>query len=378
MNRVPSFFKVAALPLLAMTAVQAQTPKNTLTAEETAAGYQLLFNGTDFSGWRAWNSTTPPNSWAVVAESTWNVIKNGAGSAGSVPLVTNDTSYQNFDFKVEFLVPSAGNAGIFIRYNQYNKNNWGGASGPETQIAAINNSDGTSTLHRMGTCYDMFPLQNSALNWDKTGPSGVNYGVYHQLRIIAFNNHVVHYGNGLKLVEYDMTSSAYNTAFLASKYATYPIYKTWHPGGMYLQHHGENDIRFRNIRIKKLTDNPWAQGSTYLSNPADSTSGLKATMTFDDNLFPTGIVPATRSQSNLIGARLLQNGGDYSLLLDRSGNFTVRVEDLRGRTSFSGRISNDNQVTVPAAALKGETRILRVVNAAGNQEVYRQLVSPVR
>src|SRR5690606_28729581 len=138
------------------------------------------------------------------------VIRNTQGSSN--PLVTKDSSFQNFDFKYEYWIPDQANSGVFIRYNTYGSDSWGGSSGPETQIAALNNSDGTNRLHRNGTCYDMFPLRNEALNWDKTRANNAkNDSVYHQFRIIAFNNRVAHYGNGIKLLEYDMSSAAYNT-----------------------------------------------------------------------------------------------------------------------------------------------------------------------
>src|SRR5690606_22731909 len=108
---------LCTLPLLGATALSAQKAYNTLTTEEAASGYTLLFNGTDLTGWRGWNNMTPPVSWVVVAETTWNVFRTGPG--GQAPLVTVDSTYQNFDLKLEFNVPSQGNSGIFIRYNQY-------------------------------------------------------------------------------------------------------------------------------------------------------------------------------------------------------------------------------------------------------------------
>src|SRR5690606_35177394 len=142
---------------------------------------------------------------------------------------------------------------------------------------------------------------------------------YHQLRIVAFNNRIAHYGNGVKLLEYDMTSSAYNTAYNASKYNVEPIYRTIHQGGIYLQHHGEQNIRFRNIRIKKLATSPWAEGSIYLKNPSDSTGGLKDSLTFNDNLFPVGLRAATDRAANRLAARVLRDGANVAVLLDREG-----------------------------------------------------------
>ena len=239
--------------------------KNTLTQEEEAAGYKLLFNGTNLDGWRSYNNTTPPASWQVVAESTWKVLYIQSGSPTS-SLITTDATYRNFDFMVEWNIASNGNSGIFIRYNKHNVDQWGGASGPEAQIGATNNSDATAPKFRAGTCYDMFPLLDKAKTWDGTP----NYGKWHQFRIIAYEGHVAHYGNGIKLLEYVIRSPAWNSAYNASKYAAYPDYATVHPGSIYLQHHGEfgpEAPRFRNIRIKKLTENPWAVGSAYLANP---------------------------------------------------------------------------------------------------------------
>lgn len=368
---------VCALPILGASAAAAQ--HNTLTPAEEARGYELLFNGTNLNGWRSWNSMSVSNAWKVLPDSTgatYNSIQIGTGTVSD--MITVDSTFQNFDFKFEAYVPSAGNSGVFIRYNQYGKNNWGGASGPELQLAATNNSDGTHNLHRMGTCYDMFPLLSTATNWDKIGPGGNNYGVYQQIRIVAYNNRVAHFGNGIKLVEYDMNSAAYNTAYNASKYKTYPVYRTVHQGGIYLQHHGETGIKFRNLRIKRLTASPWAEGSAHLTTPSDTNSGLKA-MSFADNFGDSvtsikGSLPA----ANRLGARVVRESGAVSLVLARHGDYQVRVSDLNGKTVYAGFVRNADRLELPAAAFAGDTRVLRVSALDGSGDAHNQLVAPLR
>lgn len=366
---------LCALPFL-VPSTFAQT-HNTLTADEASRGYELLFDGTSLEGWRSWNSMNISNAWKVLPDSagaTYNSIQIGNGPRSD--MITVDSSFQNFDFKFEAYVPSGGNSGVFIRYNYYDRADWGGNSGPELQLAATNNSDGSHNLHRMGTCYDMFPLLPGAADWDKIGPNNANYGVYQQIRIVAFNNRVAHFGNGVKLVEYDMNSAAYNTAYNASKYKTYPDFRTVHPGGLYLQHHGEQGIKFRNLRIKRLTTSPWAAGSEHLVTSTDSTSGLKA-MSFAENFGDTA-TSILGARGTALQTQLIRDAGALSLLLARQGDYDVNVSDLSGRTVFTATFRNTGRIALPAAAFTGNTRVLRVTATDGARAAHSQLVAPLR
>src|SRR5688572_17524618 len=55
------------LVLLALaTDASAQAAPNTLTAEEKAAGWRLLFDGKTTAGWRAYGADTMPSGWQAV------------------------------------------------------------------------------------------------------------------------------------------------------------------------------------------------------------------------------------------------------------------------------------------------------------------------
>ena len=322
--------------------------KNTLTPAEQAAGYTLLFNGTNLEGWRSYNNTTPPSSWQVVPESTWKVIYIGTQTPQSA-LMTTDVTYRNFDLLMEWNIASGGNSGVFIRYNKHNVNEWGGASGPEAQIGATNNSDATAAKFRAGTCYDMFPLLDKAKTWD----GSPNYGRWQQFRIVAYEGHVAHYGNGIKLLEYVIRSPAWNTAYNASKYATYPDYATIHPGSVYFQHHGEygaESPRFRNIRIRKLTENPWAVGSKYLVNPNDTTS-LKD-LAFTDLI--TDISTHTLAPNRKgAGFAIFPADGGFRIRLPGSGEYQIRTQDWLGRSRSVLKVGNAGETWLPADAARG-------------------------
>ena len=308
------------LALGALSTTQAFGQSNALTPGEQSSGYVSLFNGADLSNWKGYQSALPPASWTVGNDADGKTIQVVAGGVGS--LINKDFTYQNFDLKIEWKVPVQGNSGIFIRYLEINT--WGGASGPEAQVVDVAHPDGQQALHRAGTNYDMFPLNSGKENW-----FGVT-GSWNQFRIVAFNNRIAHYGDGKKLLEYDMTSAAFDAAYARSKYNTYPRYREVHPGSIYLQHHGEIGIKFRNIRIKKLAANqdPWANGSPYLQGP-----GLVENLTFADNLYATPSALAWPPASDAGAARRL--AGDsriITVLFSRPGRNAIEVKDLAGRT----------------------------------------------
>lgn len=341
----------ALISILALaTAPYAQN--NVLTAEEAGSGYIQLFNGTDLSNWKTYNSTSAPSSWTVQTDGGAKAIVVSAG--GQAHLISKQNDFQNFDLKVEWKVPPSGNSGIFIRYKEIS--DWGGASGPEAQVVDINHPDGQQALHRAGTCYDLFPLITGRDNWWKAT------GEWNQFRIIAYNSKIAHYGNGKKLIEYDMTSAAFNDAYSDSKYRTYPEYKTIHAGAIYFQHHGETGIKYRDVRIKKLTKSPWEAGSPYLKT--DGT--LIDDLTFAVNIFPTPTIAAPLAPAGEEGLRYLRLPSGLSLLFPTPGEYIVRLSDFQGRTKRL-QVVNGDRWTVPSAQA-GSASVLRVIR--GSQTIH--------
>jgi hypothetical protein len=64
-------------------------------------------------------------------------------------------------------------------------------------------------------------------------------------------NHVEHWLNGKKVVEYELGSDSLNQLIAQSKFAAYPGFSKAPEGHIGLQNHGD-DVWFRNIRIRLL------------------------------------------------------------------------------------------------------------------------------
>lgn len=209
--------------------------------------WTYLFDGKNLDGWHSWHKN------GVVG---WN-IENGTltpdGTGGD--LVTNK-EYENFDLEFEFKLPPGSNSGVIYKIvdNPDYKSTY--TSGPEYQVIddkgwAEHNKTASGEIPKLkdtqltGANYDMIPPDN--LNRVKP------IGDWNQGRIVVKDNHVEHYLNGHKVVEYHYGSEAWKALVAKSKFKDWP-YATPHAKGyIALQNHSPKEIVwYRNIRIKEL------------------------------------------------------------------------------------------------------------------------------
>jgi hypothetical protein len=102
---------------------------------------------------------------------------------------------------------------------------------------------GRNGNRKLGSLYDMLPSNTiSALR---------PIGEWNTGRVISKGNHVEHWLNGKKVLEYDKTSDAYKEAFALSKFKDVKGYGESAKGHLLLQDHG-NKVFFKNIKVRKL------------------------------------------------------------------------------------------------------------------------------
>ena len=211
--------------------VSAQGPM--LTAKEKADGWKLLFNGYSLEGWRAYKSETPPAAWRAV---NGDLILDGA--AGD--LMTAE-QYGDFELTLEWRISEKGNSGIIYRVSPDGQYPW--STGPEFQILDnAGHNDGKLPITSAGSNFAV----NEPIK-DVTKP----VGEWNAIRLIARGNHIEHWMNGVKLVEYEIGSPDWEARVKASKFGKMPGYGRTMRGYIALQDHG-NIVAFRNIKIKSL------------------------------------------------------------------------------------------------------------------------------
>jgi len=196
--------------------------------------WTVLFDGERVKGLRGYKEVGFPNSWEIV-DGTLKTIP-GYG----VDLISVDI-YNNFELELEWKVPEGGNSGIFYFATEEGDYIW--QSAPEMQVLDDKkHSDGKNTLTSAGALYAMIAPTKSVVN---------PVGEFNQVRIKVKDNHVEHWLNGTKVVEYEYQSDAMWDLVAKSKFNTMPLFAKASEGHIGIQgDHGE--IWYRNIRIRKL------------------------------------------------------------------------------------------------------------------------------
>ena len=236
---------LSALALLLLVSALASTvcaqDPNLLTAEEKQAGWRLLFDGKTTTGWRGYKSTTVPASWRVENGSLLSRRITGE-SFGDIITVEQ---FADFELVWEWKMTAGNNSGVIYRASEELANVW--ETGPEYQI--LDNQghlDGLNPLSSAGACYSAFPPVK-----DATRP----LGLWNQSRVIARGNHVEHWMNGEKLLEYDVGSRRWQAYVKTSKFflaaygqSNWSKLPTGHIG---LQDYG-GAIEFRGIKLRVI------------------------------------------------------------------------------------------------------------------------------
>src|SRR5262245_3406856 len=222
---------VATFALLIMTraALAADAAPNTLTAEEKAAGWKLLFDGTTTTGWRNYNKTSIAPGWKV---------ENGTlvrGSEQGGDIVTTD-KYAAFELSLEYNISKGGNSGLMFHVEETSNPAW--HTGPEIQIQDAGGRD----PQKPGWLYQLYQSDTDAAK-----PAGE----WNQLRILITPEKCATWMNGKLYYEYVKNSKDWDERVAKSKFAKMPNFGQPTTGVICLQDHG-NPVSFRNIKIRVI------------------------------------------------------------------------------------------------------------------------------
>lgn len=221
---------------------------NNLSAAEKQGRWQLLFDGKTSNGWvGAFKQSFPDHGWRIdsgmitVLEAKGEQGKNGGD-------VITTAQYSAFDLTFQFRLTPGANSGVkyFVTLKEKSDSS---AIGLEYQVLddkmhpdAKQGREGNRTL---ASLYDLIPANKSERYFNP--PGQWNWG-----RIVVYpNNHVEHWLNGIKVLEYERGSKAFEDLVAISKYKIWEHFGEAKEGHILLQDHG-NEVSYRSIKIKEL------------------------------------------------------------------------------------------------------------------------------
>jgi hypothetical protein len=228
---------VLALLLAACSPKPDAPPVNTAAADTASSapdtGWVSLFDGSTISEWRGYREQTVPAGWTVVDSA---ITKTGEAA----DLITKK-QYRNFELELEWRLQKGGNSGIMYRVTEAEKASY--ETGPEYQILddAVH-ADGKNRLTSAGAAYGLYAQPEGLLK---------PVGEWNTAKIVVNGNHVEHWLNGTKGVEYELGSPDWTAKVEASKFKQWPGYGKAPAGHIVLQNHGDW-VAYRHIRIREL------------------------------------------------------------------------------------------------------------------------------
>jgi 3-keto-disaccharide hydrolase len=218
---------------------------NTLSPREKADGWALLWDGRTTAGWRGAKAPAfPAGGWEIKDGALTVLESGGAESAAGGDIVTADT-YRDFELVVEFMITPGANSGIKYFVDPELNKGAGSAIGCEFQILDderhADAKAGVNGNRKLAGLYDLIPPANVRFN-------GV--GEWNRARIVVRGQHVEHWLNGFKTVEYERGTQMWRALVDHSKYVVWPGFGEAVEGHILLQDHG-NRVSFRSIKIRK-------------------------------------------------------------------------------------------------------------------------------
>ncbi|MBL7751306.1 MAG: DUF1080 domain-containing protein [Chitinophagaceae bacterium] len=220
---------------------------NTLSEQEKADGWQLLFDGSTKTGWHVYNAVSDGSAW-VIDSGTLHLDPKEMiewQTKGGGDIVT-DAEYENFHLKLDWKIDTAGNSGVMFYIHEspdtsLHKYAW--YTGPEMQVLDnVRHGDANNGKHRAGDLYDLI----------SSSPETVKpAGEWNQVEIIANKGSLELFLNGTKVVQTTLWDDNWKKLVAGSKFINMPEFGTYKKGRIGLQDHG-NKVWFRNVKVRSL------------------------------------------------------------------------------------------------------------------------------
>jgi hypothetical protein len=213
-----------------------------LTDAEKAEGWKLLFDGQTLNGWQDFKGRKN-NTWEVLDGTLHCKALNekAKGDGDERGDIMTAEEFADFELAFDWKISVEGNSGVIFRVTEEFEQPY--YSGPEYQlIDDIGHPGKLTEMQKSGANYDMHLVEKKNLK---------PVGEWNSTKIVAKGNHVEHWLNGEKIVEYELGSADWKKRKEESKWKEWKGYGAAAKGHIDLQDHG-SEVWFKNVRIKAI------------------------------------------------------------------------------------------------------------------------------
>lgn len=218
--------------------------ENTLSAEEKAAGWRLLWDGKTSDGWRSATKPEFPKGGWEIKDGLLIIHETGGRESASAGDIITKEKFSDFELQVDFKITPGANSGIKIFVDPELNKGPGSSIGPEFQILDDEKHPdaklGRNGNRTIGSLYDMITAPQDK----KVNPPGE----WNHAHIISKGKHIEFRLNGVKTIAIERGSKEWRDIVATSKYKIWKNFGELEEGHILLQDHG-NTVFYRNIKI---------------------------------------------------------------------------------------------------------------------------------
>lgn len=207
-------------------------PLNKLTAAEVQEGWRLLFDGQTTKGWRGYGKQEFPKQGWVVEDGCLKKVARVRGGD-----IVTEAEFEDFELRWEWKLPPKANNGVKYLVLESRP------SAPGHEYQMVDDTTDADARGKTAAFYNVLPPGPNA----KPKP----LGEWNHSSLVVRGQHVEHWLNGEKVLEYELGSAELKAAVAQSKFKNAPGFGEKCKGRIMLTDH-HDEARYRNVKVREF------------------------------------------------------------------------------------------------------------------------------
>jgi len=203
-------------------------------------GWKPLWDGKTMQGWHSFKKQTFPSQGWVVEEGWLHCTGKGGGD------LLTDAEFDDFEVSWEWRQAKGGNSGLKYFVTETRSS----PIGHEYQMIDEEGEPDAKQGEGKRVTASFYDVLKPTTKPPTKAPGEVNTS-----RVVVRGNHVEHWLNGMKVLEYECDSEPLKTAIAHSKFKDTPDFGKKIRAHILLQDH-HSEVWFRNLQVRELSDTP--------------------------------------------------------------------------------------------------------------------------